>query len=114
MSRGGLALKLGKYISFIASLIVILITAMSVSADTIGEQSSAMSTETSTESRVDRDKINEESKNNSQTTSQITSNGWLNSVDNVANDTDDNLKNINSKTEIKNVKEMVTTEKKLQ
>ena len=110
MSRGGLALKLGKYISFIGSLIVILITAMSVSADTIGEQSSAMSTETSTESRVDRDKINEESKNNSQTTS----NGSLNSVDNVANDTDDNLKNINSKTEIKNVKEMVTTEKKLQ
>lgn len=114
MSRGGLALKLGKYISFIGSLIVILITAMSVSADTIGEQSSAMSTETSTESRVDRDKINEESKNNSQTTSQITSNGSLNSVDSVANDTDDNLKNINSKTEIKNVKEMVTTEKKLQ
>ena len=65
MSRGGLTLKLGKYILFVGSLIVTL-TAMSVNADTVKDQSNAISVETTDNSMINKDKINKENENNSQ------------------------------------------------
>ncbi|WP_302758255.1 hypothetical protein, partial [Ligilactobacillus salivarius] len=58
-------MRLGKYILFVGSLIVTL-TAMSVNADTVKDQSNAISVETTDNSMISKDKINKENENNSQ------------------------------------------------
>ena len=108
MSRGGLTLKLGKYILFAGSLIVTL-TAMSVNADTVKDQSNAISVETTDNSMISKDKINKENENNSQSTSQVMSD--LTKSSSVQSTNSNDLNN-NSKPEIKKIEEPAVSEKK--
>ena len=118
MSRGGLTLKLGKYILFAGSLIVTL-TAMSVNADTVKDQSNAISVETTDNSMISKDKINKENENNSQSNKENENNSQ--STSQVMSDltksssvqsTNSNDLNNNSKPEIKKIEEPAVSEKK--
>ena len=118
MSRGGLTLKLGKYILFVGSLIVTL-TAMSVNADTVKDQSNAISVETTDNSMISKDKINKENENNSQSNKENENNSQ--STSQVMSDltksssvqsTNSNDLNNNSKPEIKKIEEPAVSEKK--
>ncbi|WP_324177144.1 C39 family peptidase [Ligilactobacillus salivarius] len=111
-------MKLGKYILFVGSLIVTL-TAMSVNADTVKDQSNAISVETTDNSMISKDKINKENENNSQSNKENENNSQ--STSQVMSDltksssvqsTNSNDLNNNSKPEIKKIEEPAVSEKK--